>query len=444
MQSDSRTLLAKKNIIAMIGIKGLSLLISLAYVPLLLHSLDSINYGIWLTLTSLVGWLAMFDVGLGHGLRNKLSEALAQGDTHTGKIYVSTAYVGIFFAITIFLVIFCVISNNLLSWDEILKSPASSRQELTLLANIVFISFGANFILGLINSIFFALQLPALSSLLTTLGQLFSFLFVYILTKFYHINSLLVLGTTISIIPICVLFIATLFFFHTKKYRDISPSLVCFRIAKLRDILSLGVKFFLIQIITIILYQVNNLLITQMIGNEAVVEYNIAFKYMNILVMGYAIIVTPLWSATTEAYTKGDFLWIKKTVKKINRIGLIIIGIGLVMLLLSQLIYDIWLGDASVNVSFSSTFILYIYVIFKIMYSNYGYILNGIGKLNLQILITAILAISYIPLASLFGTIFGLNGILIVFSFNSFINFLWSKLQYKKLIAGTASGIWNS
>ena len=370
----------------MIGIKGLSLLISLAYVPLLLHSLDSINYGIWLTLTSLVGWLAMFDVGLGHGLRNKLSEALAQGDTHTGKIYVSTAYVGIFFAITIFLVIFCVISNNLLSWDEILKSPASSRQELTLLANIVFISFGANFILGLINSIFFALQLPALSSLLTTLGQLFSFLFVYILTKFYHINSLLVLGTTISIIPICVLFIATLFFFHTKKYRDISPSLVCFRIAKLRDILSLGVKFFLIQIITIILYQVNNLLITQMIGNEAVVEYNIAFKYMNILVMGYAIIVTPLWSATTEAYTKGDFLWIKKTVKKINRIGLIIIGIGLVMLLLSQLIYDIWLGDASVNVSFSSTFILYIYVIFKIMYSNYGYILNGIGKLNLQIL----------------------------------------------------------
>ena len=121
MQDDIRTRKIKRNVLAMIGIKGLSLLISLAYVPLLLHSLNSVNYGIWLTLTSIVGWVAMFDVGLGHGLRNRLSEALACGNVYLGKQYVSTAYVGICLAIIFFLLIFLFVSNCFLSWNNILK-----------------------------------------------------------------------------------------------------------------------------------------------------------------------------------------------------------------------------------------------------------------------------------------------------------------------------------
>ena len=165
---------------------------------------------------------------------------------------------------------------------------------------------------------------------------------------------------------------------------------------------------------------------------------------MNILVMGYTIIVTPLWSATTEAYTKGDLQWIIQTVRKLQKISLVIIIAGGIMLLLSNNIYRMWIGMNAVDVKFSTTFVLYIYLIFKVLYSNYGYILNGIGKLNLQIVMTAILAVTYIPLAYILGTWLGLVGVLIVFAFNSFVNFLWSKLQYEKLIAGTATGIWNS
>ena len=186
------------------------------------------------------------------------------------------------------------------------------------------------------------------------------------------------------------------------------------------------------------------MLILHIIGNEAVVEYNIAFKYMNMLVMGYTIIVTPLWSATTEAYTKGDLQWIMQAVRKLQRISLIIIIVGGIMLLLSNYIYRIWIGVNAIDIKFSTTFMLYIYLIFKVLYSNYGYILNGIGKLNLQIVMTAILAVTYIPLVYILGTWFGLTGVLIIFAFNSFVNFLWSKFQYKKLIAGTATGIWNS
>lgn len=65
------------------------------YVPLLLGSMDTDNYAVWLTLTSLVSWIALFDIGLGNGLRNRLSETLAKNDITQSKKYISTAYCGV-------------------------------------------------------------------------------------------------------------------------------------------------------------------------------------------------------------------------------------------------------------------------------------------------------------------------------------------------------------
>ena len=42
-------------------------------------------YGIWLTVSSVIVWLNFFDVGFTLGLKNKLAEALADGDYVRGK-----------------------------------------------------------------------------------------------------------------------------------------------------------------------------------------------------------------------------------------------------------------------------------------------------------------------------------------------------------------------
>ena len=74
-----RTIRAKKNIVISFILRVISIGTSLLLVPLILAYLDQTRYGIWLTLASIVMWFNFFDVGLGHGLRNKLSEALAEG-----------------------------------------------------------------------------------------------------------------------------------------------------------------------------------------------------------------------------------------------------------------------------------------------------------------------------------------------------------------------------
>ena len=442
LHSDNeRTSKIKKNVVIMLGIKGVSLLISLLYVPLLLHSMNAVNYGIWLTLTSLIAWISMFDIGLGNGLRNKLSIALANGNKQLGRTYVSTAYICISALVLILIILFVAI-QQFVSWQDILNATAVDKKQLDLLVFIVFAAFGLLFVLNLINSILLAMQMPAFSSFILMAGQLFSFIVVFILVKIFHVNSLLILGGTISLIPPAVMLVSSIILFKSK-YKDISPSFKYFNIYKIKDILSLGIKFFIIQIITIVLYQTNNLIITHTVGNSAVVEYNVAYKYMHVLVMVFTIIVTPLWSATTEAYTKKDFAWIKGINRQMRKIVVIMACIGLVMLIVSKQVYEIWLGNNELNINFSTSMLLYIYSIFMIMYGNYGYILNGIGKLQIQIYATLILAMAYIPAAIFAGRFWGLNGILLMFALSPMVNYIWSKIQFIKLINGSATGIWN-
>ena len=64
----------------MMLLKGASILISLMTAPIMLHHVNRADYGVLLTLTSIVSWVGMMDVGLGNGLRNRLPEMLAKGD----------------------------------------------------------------------------------------------------------------------------------------------------------------------------------------------------------------------------------------------------------------------------------------------------------------------------------------------------------------------------
>ena len=88
-KGQKRSVKAKKNILASFLIKGTSILIGFYMVPLTIGYVDKEQYGVWLTLSSVVGWFSFFDIGLGSGLRNKLALALANDEMEKAKSYVS-------------------------------------------------------------------------------------------------------------------------------------------------------------------------------------------------------------------------------------------------------------------------------------------------------------------------------------------------------------------
>lgn len=439
-KTDGRSKKMYKNTVAMMFIKGASILISLMSAPIMLHHVNRADYGVLLTLTSIVGWVGMMDVGLGNGLRNKLPEMLAKGDLDGAKKAISSSYAALAIYVGLLISAF-LIASPFIDWLNILNSPKSDAEEINGLAMVVFIAFCLQFLLGLIVSILYAHQMPAMNSLISFGSQIVTFIALIVQVYVFNVSSVFQIGAVNCLIPPSLMLIGTIILFNTKL-KEVAPSFRLIDFKSVSGILSLGVKFFILQIITIVLFQANSIIITRVVGPEAVVEYNMAFRYISVLTMFFNIMITPIWSATTDAYVRGDFAWIRKTLKFSRKICLIAIGSGVLMTILSKQVYTLWLGKGAIDISYTTTGLICLCVSFDMLYKVYGIIINGTGKVFAQMVITGIIAICYVPLALLLGEIFGLPGVLIANSLVFILNYLWSKIQCTKILNNTAYGFW--
>tara|TARA_B100002052_G_scaffold299182_1_gene336071 strand:- start:5125 stop:6474 length:1350 start_codon:yes stop_codon:yes gene_type:complete len=438
-EGHQRTVKAKKHIILSLILKGINIIISLVFVPLILNYLDTERYGIWLTLSSIIAWFAFFDVGLGNGLRNRLAEAIANENKKLAKIYVSTSYaiLSIIFGITI--LIFLTV-NPLLNWQQILNTQVVTADELSIVALIVFVFSILRFFFNLIGSILMAYQRPAINSSFSTIGNIISLLIIIYLIKTTE-GSLINLAAVLSSVPVLVLIVATLFLF-SNKYRYIAPSIDFIDISKARDLVGLGFKFFYFQIAYIIFFSTTNIFIAQFVDQEAVASYNIAYKVLFIPQMIQLIIIAPFWSAVTDAYSRNDYQWIKDTLKNLNFLTLIFIIFLSLLTILSPYIYKLWVGD-KVSISFSLSLVISIYFFQGLILGPFSTFINGLGKLRLGIYSITLKLIIFIPLAFYLGDNYGAIGIVASMIISQVPSMILEPLQVYKILNKNAKGIWN-
>lgn len=436
---DPRTAKAYRNILSLFFLKGTNIAISLIMVPLTLNYLDTTRYGIWITLSAIFAWFSFFDIGLGHGLRNRLAEAIAHNNLEKARVYVSTTYASLLLIFSGVFLVFLVL-NGFIDWTKVLNTPDDFKHELTLLAAFVFFFFCLRFITQLITTIALAKQEPAFSQLLDVSGRIISLAGIYLLTLFTK-GSLLYLGITLTAIPVVTVIVLSIIVFH-KRYRDLRPSIKMVEFRELKYILNLGVKFFIIQITAIIFYQINNIIIAQLFGPEEVTPYSITYQYLSVIMVGFTIVLTPYWSAFTDAYTKREFEWIKKEVKKLKSLWILLFAAMGIAVLFSGFIIQLWVGN-KVIVNFWLAITIGVYMLLTAFNSINCSFLNGTGKIKIQLYIALVFSVLHIPLAIYFCKLFGIAGIMLSAIINTAFTTVVYEIQYRKLITEKAEGIWN-
>lgn len=440
MCGSDRTVSAKKNIIVSFGLKAISIIISLQVVPITINYINSTQYGIWLTLSSIIAWLSYFDLGFAHGFRNRFAEAKANDDHELARKYVSTTYAILAILFTCVFVLVSII-NYFLDWSMILNVNTGMKVELQMVFQILAFFFCINFVANVLGTMLTADQKPALSSFIQTVGQLFAFLTIYILTKTIE-GNLVILALAFSGIPCICLIIASFILFSGKRYKGYSPNIRYVQLSLVKNILGLGVQFFFITTSMFFIFQFINVIISRNLGPESVTQYNIAYKYFNVLAMMTMIILTPFWSAFTDAYTKKDFIWMKKTQYNLERMWLICLPIAIVMVICSTQIYQWWVGN-SVTIPFSLSIIIAVYVICQILGNLYMFLINGTGKVRLQLIIYFSFAIISLPLMNYSCDRYGIQGILFVPIVVFLCQAIIGKIQLSKIVNNCATGIWN-
>ena len=437
---NARSVKAKKNILASFLIKGGSIVIGFLLVRLNIQYLGKDLYGLWTTIYSVIAWFSFFDIGLGHGLRNKFAEAIAQNDHESARIYVSSTYFILSLISLILLVVFLLI-NPFLNYG-VLFNTQEYASDLSMVMLIVFSFFCFSFVLKLITPLLLSDQRPAMNGLISLVGNFISLCIVTILIYTTQ-GSLLYLSLALSVGPLLVFLTATLIFFR-GEYRNYSPSLKFVRKEYFNDLMNLGGKFFLIQVIGVIIFSTDNMIITHIYNPGEVAPYNVAFKYFNIITQAFTIITVPFWSAYTEAYSKEDYSWIMRTNKKLIQVwGVMVIG-GIILLLLANIVYPFF-TQGEFEIPFFLSLFMLIYVLIKSWGSIFVMFINGVGKVKLQMVTSIFGGIANIPLSIFLAKNLGLGppGVIMASTICLFYGPLIAPFHFKKIMNKTARGIWN-
>lgn len=85
-------------------------------------------------------------------------------------------------------------------------------------------------------------------------------------------------------------------------------------------------------------------------------------------------------------------------------------------------------------------------VLFFVTIANWGNVtamlLNGIGKIQIQLIVGSLMAVLYIPLSVLMGNYIGVAGVLYALCVVSLPGAILGMVQVNKILNRTAGGVW--
>ncbi len=411
-------------------------------VPVALDFLDIEAYGLWLTLSSFIGWFSILDIGFGNGLRNKIIETSSTPKKELVKGYVSTAYVSVGILCIVSQLIFITL-NHFIDWSKFFNVSASYSQELSFLMPLIFGFFSFHFLVKLVFSIYIADMNQSFQGKIIFITQLAVLICIWFFVKI-NLGGIFLFAFINVFIPFIILLIINISAFK-KKYLNYSPTFKYFNKDLFYEISNLSLKFFLIQISGIVIFSTDSFMISRFFNVKEVVPFQVAFKYFNITVIIFSIISTSFLTAISKSHSLGDFKWIKSSMYTLVKISIFLSSISLIQLLIANKAYSIWTHE-KIDVPVQVSVYMMVYQVILILITPFTIYLNATGKIFIQTVQSIFSAVLNIPLSYYFAMVLemGVAGVIIGSICSVLFSLLLSPVQYFLLINGSRNKILNS
>ena len=400
----NRNIVQNKNIVFGITFKGISVFLNFLIVPILILFLGKIEYGVWITIFSIVNWIFTFDLGIGQGLRNKLTEALSVNDLEKASQIISTSYVfiSLFSLLILILGIFFIYFAN---FQELLNYKAKSN---SFLQNFVFLSLFftiINFVISLYKKLFLAVHKSFVIELVNVFFQTFYLVITLIWLHYNLEKSLISLVFIFGVINFVVSLIATFVFFKIQEKVLFSFKKVSLKEGRL--LLGLGGKFFIINCSLIVILSTDNIIISNLLGPTFVTDYFTVQKIFQFLIILFTIVLSSSWGLYSEAIIKKDYNWIRQNLKKMNFFLIGILTLGVIFFYFIEEILNIWIGKDLIEIPKGLAFCNMIYTFIFCFTNIYMFFINASNKINIQMYLYVFAAIINIPLSIFFVKLLG-------------------------------------
>src|SRR5271166_592555 len=324
----------------------LSSTLTLISLPLAVRYLGAERYGVWATITSTVVWINLLDLGIANTLTNHISRAFALEDRTSAARYFTNALVltaGVSaIAGTAFASVFPRI--NWIALFNVSANVHASEVSSTVAAAAALMLLGLPCNLG--------------SKLLAGYQELHRNNFAVCAGAVASVVGLalgIVLRVSMPVLFVmsagCLTFasLATLLVTVTwaKPWLLPRPSLIDSR--AIRELLTSGSSFFLIQVAAVVVFSSDNLVVSHYLGAAEVTPYSVTWRLVGLAALLQSLIFPALWPAYAEAYARRDYGWMRRTFALTMK-GTVAVNLACVLLLMlfGRTIIRVWAGPTAV------------------------------------------------------------------------------------------------
>jgi len=399
--------------------RGVSILTALVSVPLTLHYLGTERYGMWMTLSAFTALLSFTDFGIGNSVLTALAQRTGSGDEHGLRVQVSSAY-GAMSGIAAGMLALLALAYSFVDWPTLfnVRSPLAGQESGPAAAAFLVI-LALSTPVGLIARVQLGLQQGFRGNVWQSVASVLTLAVLLLAIRAEASLPWLVLALAGT--PLAVSLVNTLHFFGWVR-PDLRPSPALFDGRSIRRLSVDGGMFLVLQVCAALMFQINTLIIAQLLGAEAVPAYAVPERMFGIIGMILGFVLSPLWPAYGDAVARGDIAWTRKVLRRSLVLGGgIAAGLSGLMVLAAPQLLHWWVGDA-ITVPFMVILGFGIWKVIETVANAVAMFLNGVNVLGVQVVlalvgvvVSFIMKVWWVKLYGVSGLIFAMNATYLVF-----------------------------
>ncbi len=378
---------ARTNILIAMAAKLLSMGVAVLSVPLLLGLLGTQTYGTWVTLTSLIAFISILDLGVGNSVRNSVSAL----DT-ASQDSVQAEFVGFFqllccVALVCLLVLAIAMDFTTLLSQNRLAAAMLYGPPLLLLPLLL----GPNVLQGA--------RATGLQSTIQSASSWFFFALVLVLAMREVIPTLPQLAIAWS--AFYALGLGATFVLALRTVRVPVRRLLRWSLGALpKGRMKVGGEFLALQLTSLVLYSMGNIIIFQELGAGDVARYDVLNKIFQVGLGFYTIVIGVTWSEISRHRATGDPAALMRTLRRLVAISIAFSAACAVGAFFAPTIIDYWTQHRLQVTLFESFSVATLVSVQSIAYVG-AVFMNAFEQIRIQVLLGCVSLVLMIPLSLL-------------------------------------------
>ena len=404
-----RVLNLAQSAVTNLGNKLVMMAISFISVPLTIGYLGREQYGAWVTIGSLMAWLQLTDFGLGNGLTNAVTTAAGQDRPDLVRLHLSNGFL-LLSASAACAALVATVAWPFIDWAAVFGvHDEAARAEIGPAVALALAIFLLQFPMAMAGKVYQAYQEGRLGSYWGMAGNVLTFAALLIVTRTHGglVSLVLALSGTSMLVNL-----ASNLWVFLRHRPSLRPHWRHSDVREMRSLGRVGGTFFLIQVMALVTFQTDNLVIGRYLGAAHVPEYSLTYSLFSYTSLPQSILFSYLWVAYTEAIARKDIAWVKRTfhLNLVAGLGFTAVAVGVLIVIARPFIH--WWAGGQVEPSMQLVLWVAAWSMINAQTNPIACLLAAASHLKYQLMYSAVATVSNLALSIILVQRIGLTGVI--------------------------------